>query len=733
MMQTPVPLETIPGTTAKTEPIVSTPARIALILLALLVLALGGLATFLLTLDPERYRDEISQLVRDRTGLHLRLDGPISWSLWPSISLAVEDAAADWSDAASDTAEPPLVKVRSLRFEVGLLPLLSTTPRLEVASVTLEGVRLDLRVDAEGEPNWLPPGTAEATEASEPAPAPAETSAAEPGTRMTLGRLEVSDLGIRYRDAVSGTDARLDGLELVATESSAGIIELALGGRAELAEGPALEFDGRVGVDTRQWSLRIEDAGALIHLPDGTEPVPVRLAGRLFRDGADGPFRAEGLELRVADLVVAIAGSVDPRDGGTLALELDIPRTDLRRLLARFDAVPATSDPEALRRFSGEIDINGSFDAIRLEPVILELDSQRLTGSAGWRAGPVRPLLEFRLAAGRLDLTPWLPPAEAEPADPVGGPLVTDAELGLERLADLDLDGEIRADALTLPGLSLGPTRIDLNNRAGRLQARIEAREVLGGQLDATVGINGAEVVPTLTLRLDAVRLEAGTLAPDLGFQGPVSLTGSLDGNGNSTAALAGTLHGRLDLTGAPGTLDVTGLRDGLLQIARILGRGERIAQWPDRLSYRSLTGAWILAGGLDDQRLNLAVDNLDVDATGGLDPATGDFDFRAGARFVARTPRTFDVPSQLEGVRLPLRCRGNLAESGNPCGFDQQASSELVRQLIRSGAADPVLKRIDEQVPENLRAPTRELLRGLFGAPREQAPAQPPPPDEGS
>jgi AsmA protein len=700
---------------------VSTPVRIVLILFALLVLALGGIATFLLTLDPERYRDEITQLVRDRTGLHVRLDGPITWSIWPSISLGVDDAAADWTDAGKDAEEPPLVQVRRVRFEVGLLPLLSTTPRLEVASVVLDGVRLDLRVGAEGSTNWLPPDTATPPDAGAGVSAP-EDGDAGPPTALTLASLKVTDLGIRYRDAVTGTDARLEGLELVATSGSGGRIDLTLGGRAELADGPRLEFDGRIGIDPRAASLRIEDAGALIHLPDVAEPVRVRLAGRLIRDGAGGPLRAEGLELRVADLVVRIAGSIETRDGGDLNLELDIPRTDLRKLLAQFDAVPDTSDPEALRRFSGEIDLSGSFDAIRLEPVILELDNQRLTGSAGWRTGPVRPTLEFRLAAGRLDPTRWLPPAEEE-AEAAAGPLVTDAELGFARLDRIDLDGEIRADALTLPGLALGPTRINLDNRAGRLQARIEASEVLGGQLEATVGINGTEAVPTLTLRLDAVGLDAGRLAPDLGFEGPVSLRGNLDGNGDSTAALAKTLRGRLDLTGAPGTLDVTELRAGLLQIARILGRGERIAQWPDRLAYQSLTGAWILAGGLDDQRLNLAVDNLDVDATGGLNPATGVFDFRAGARFAARTPRSFDVPAQLEGVRLPLRCRGELAESGNPCGFDQQASSELVRQLIRSGAAEPVLKKIDEQLPENLRAPTRELLRGLFGTPREQTP----------
>ena len=34
-------------------------------------------------IDPNNYRDDISQLVYDNTGLTLSIDGPIGWSVFP--------------------------------------------------------------------------------------------------------------------------------------------------------------------------------------------------------------------------------------------------------------------------------------------------------------------------------------------------------------------------------------------------------------------------------------------------------------------------------------------------------------------------------------------------------------------------------------------------------------------------------------------------------------------------
>ena len=53
--------------------------------LLLLLVALGLALTHLF--DPNDYKDEISQLARDKAGVELRLQGDIGWSLFPWLGL----------------------------------------------------------------------------------------------------------------------------------------------------------------------------------------------------------------------------------------------------------------------------------------------------------------------------------------------------------------------------------------------------------------------------------------------------------------------------------------------------------------------------------------------------------------------------------------------------------------------------------------------------------------------
>lgn len=709
----------------------STPARIVLILLALVVLLVAGLAVFLLTLDPERYRGQIVEQIHESTGLDVRLDGPITWSIWPSIRLGVADAAADWTDAGST----PLIAIKRVEFSAALLPLLSSEPRLVVDNVTLDGVALELHVDENGRGNWLPPDDGStpaepAASSAKPDATPADAGqdhvTVQTSATLTLERLEVNDLGIHYLDAASGTDARLEGLDLSATPGRTDDeMNVTVGGHALVVSGPEISFDGHLLVNTRARSLDIDQLGADIRLPDVAEPLRVSLAGRASHDQSSDVLHLDDLQLRIGELTTTLGGTIADLSGaGRLDLKLRIARSDLRAVLARFGALPATSDPQAFTRLSGDIGIGGRFDDVTVQPLTIELDALKLTGSAGLRSSGARPDLRFTLAAGRVDLTPYLPPAASEPAPARTGPLVSEDSLGLDQLQAFDLQGELRADGLTTPTMAIGPTRIELDNRSGRLQARIRAQDLIGGKADLALAVDGSASPPTLDLRIDATDLDAGRLAPDLGFSGPVSLRGTLDATGASSAALSRTLGGRLDLTGSQGTLDVTRLKGGLQAIAGLLGKGEKIAAWPDQLRYRKLTGTWVVTDGLDDQRVNLDVDNLKVDAKGALALDTGNFDFRAGSTFTPTStgvPRTFDVPSEFDGLRLPMRCKGNLDDTGNPCGFDQDAAGPLIAQVMASKAGDKVRAKLQEKLPEDLRGPAQQLLQGLFGAPPKQ------------
>jgi AsmA protein len=701
---------------------VSTPARIVLILLGLVVLAVGAGVVFLLTLDPERYRDDIARVIRENTDLDVRLDGPIDWQLWPSIALSVEDVAADWSDA-SGAGEPPLVAVRRMAFEARLLPLLSTSPRLDAERVTLEGVALDLRVDEAGTDNWSPPASEEAADDA-PAPADEDGTSASVDARFDLARFEILDLSIRYRDATSATDAALSGLDLVGVTEDGERIDLRLSGRATVADGPEVDFDGRMDVDLAGPRMEFVDVGADVVLPDAARPVPIALTGVLALDRDADTLDVRDLALSAGEVRLTAAGTVHDLTGTPrLALDLGIPDSDLRALLARLDAVPATRDGDALTRLSGGLRLDGTADDLRIQDLELALDALRLTGTARVRADATggRTALSFGLDAGRLDLGPYLAAADASTPEPAGGPLVTDEPLDLSALRTLDIDGTITADAVITPQITLGASRIEIDNRAGRLQARVVADDVFGGAVNLLATVNAADATPTIGLTIDADALAATEVLPGAGFTGPLGLDGRIDATGASSAALARAARGRIRLAGDGGTLDVTELKASLAGLAQLLGKAEKITAWPDTLGYRQLEGTWTLADGLGDQRLELALDNLRLDATGGIDLASGDFTARASSVFAAVTPRTFDVPVELDGIRLPIRCGGNLGGSGNPCGFDREATRELIAQIARSKAGDAVRQRIEEQLPEDLRGPASQLLRGLFGQPQQQ------------
>jgi AsmA protein len=707
------------------------PFRILLILLLALLLLVGAAIGFLLTLDVENYRDDIVRGAREATGLDLRLDGPLELTFFPEFSLEVTDAAADWTDASSE----PLAEIRRVHLAMPVLPvLLGRGARVE--AVVLDGVALDLRVDGTGADNWsMPAGGEEGDDPEPPAAATVDAVPADPGGEMEtdvrleldIERLELTDLRVRYRDARDGTDVDLSGLDVVGTSTDGGF-DLALGGRLDAKDGPRIAFDGEIAGDEALQRLEIRSLTADVELPDWQRALPLRASGEILRDASQAELR--NVRLEAGELVALLAGTIGGDAGQDIALDIEIAPSDLRALLQRSGEPPATADPAALTRLAGRLGLRGSTRDLRLDPLVLELDDLILAGTARIRNGE-RPFVAFDLDAGRLDLSPYLPTDAEQAPEGTGGAMVDEAPLGLEALGEFDLDGVLTASTIVAPGLTISESRFEIDADRGRVDLKLSATDVLGGVIAADVDVDVDRDVPEIGLRLDAEGIDGGRLAPDAGFTGAIDLDGRLDAAGASSAALARDLRGRFDLVGTPGTLDVRALRAGILPLARLLGEGERVAAWPDELGYRSLTGAWIIADGTGDQRLDLRIDNMTVDAAGGIDLVDGAFDFRTGARFAASAPRTFDVPRDLEGLRLPARCAGRLGDPGNPCGFDQQATGELVSEIVAGRAGDKLRERLSEQIPDELRGPADALLRGLFGQPQRPQPQPPQQPQE--
>jgi uncharacterized protein involved in outer membrane biogenesis len=134
----------------------SRPYKIALIALGVLVTLLVVGASYLSTLiSPAKLTQRLIAEVREATGRELAINGPVSLDFFPKIAVSagqVTLSSAPWAKS------PQMASLDKVALEISLLPLLSG--RIEVNSIQLSGLVLNLETNAKGDGNWRMEGIA---------------------------------------------------------------------------------------------------------------------------------------------------------------------------------------------------------------------------------------------------------------------------------------------------------------------------------------------------------------------------------------------------------------------------------------------------------------------------------------------------------------------------------------------------------------------------------------------
>src|SRR3569833_835262 len=115
----------------------------------LVLLLIDDIVVFALTFDANKYKSEIAAAVNKATGRVLTIEGDIHLSIFPW--LGAELGAMRLSNAPG-FGDEPFAQIGAAAVKVKLLPLLCK--EVEVDEVTLNGLRLSLRRDANGHTNW---------------------------------------------------------------------------------------------------------------------------------------------------------------------------------------------------------------------------------------------------------------------------------------------------------------------------------------------------------------------------------------------------------------------------------------------------------------------------------------------------------------------------------------------------------------------------------------------------
>ena len=120
---------------------------LALSLAGLLSLLLAAWLTLLLCFNPNDYKTTIINLVQEKTGRTLTLDGDIRMAFWPK--LGIDLGRVSLSEQAS---QKPFAAVAEAKVSLAILPLLQK--KLVVGTVYLDGVQATLIQHADGSNNF---------------------------------------------------------------------------------------------------------------------------------------------------------------------------------------------------------------------------------------------------------------------------------------------------------------------------------------------------------------------------------------------------------------------------------------------------------------------------------------------------------------------------------------------------------------------------------------------------
>lgn len=447
---------------------------LGIVLGSLLLLLIAAVVILPLVIDPNDYRDRITEVVKEQTGRELRIEGEIKLSVFPWLGIAL--GKMELSNAPGFGPEP-FARLEGAEVSVKLLPLLKKA--VEMDTVTLQGVEAYLGVNEQGVSNWddlVKPAPAAAKPAA-PA-APTKEQASDPAAMLAalaIGGVSITNARLVWDDRQNKQRYELDQLNLnTGALSLTEPFELELNFRAA-SEEPALkaqvDLRSLIGLELGAERYRLEQ----LHLAlDAQSPLipggraEARLEGNVAADLKQQTLALKGLKLMAmgSELTAEAAIShllAQPDLKGTLALSIK-QSAPLQQALAA--QLPAGFKLDGLEggRLDSQFELSLGQQTLDVKQLELALLGLQLKASVQGKQILEAPRLNGQLSLGEFvprDLLGQLGitlPEMADPSTLTKASLETQFKAGPDHAALKQL--KLRFDDSTLSG-SLSATQFE--------------------------------------------------------------------------------------------------------------------------------------------------------------------------------------------------------------------------------------------------------------------------------
>ena len=604
------------------------------------VAALAGVAIIAaivvsLVVDPNRYKPEIIQAVKEKTGRTLTIDGKLGLTFFPRIGASVENVALSGPGGAGKFAS-----VGEAKVAVAVLPLLAG--KVVVDHVDLSGLEVELVKHKDGKTNFddLAGRESRPTVATKEKP----RAEAEPPFAIDIGGVRLRNANVSWRDESEGRSVRLTALD-------------AKTGR--IAEGARGKLDVATRIEGAKPDLAVD--------VKGSGAYTIRLA--------QGAFALEDIDLKVTGDVQGAKGLA-----ATVAGDVELDRGRELVALTKVSVAATTKDG---------LDFKGSVPKLRLAPsgaegeaanAELKLVRPERTVTAKLALSPLSSQGQ-RVRFERLVIEADVRQGDAELAAKLASPVSLD--FAAKSVEMPSLVGDLVASGPEIPQKSVkgsvsGGARLAWGAPSGAsadLAAKLE-----DSNLKAKVAVANLED-PAIQFDISADRLNVDRYLPPpqaAGRAGAPSAGGKEGAAAPAGGAPVATADKPIDLSGLKGLNANGSVRIGALAFRRVKAQNVNI-------------GLRAAGGRLDIAPLNATLYQGTLSGTVSVNANTSQFAIREQLTGVALGPLLRDAAGfdRLEG-------RGNVNVDVNATGTTADALKRALNGSARIELRDGAVKGIN-------------------------------------
>lgn len=722
---------------------------------AVVGVAVAGATYLAFTFNPNDYKQQIIQTVKESRHRTLHLDGDIKLTFFPSIGANLGKVSL--SEYNSDQQ---FASVETVRVSLALIPLLSK--QVVVNEVLVSGLSATLVRHRDGTSNIDDLLSKDDKPKSDKQP-----------VEFDIASVAIEKTNLTYRDEGTGAQYAIRDLNLNTGRIANGVpgkIALSVGVQANQPKldivtklkttltfdldkqsyqlsGMDLQVSG-AALDIASLKLKASgDASANLASQEfGAGKFSLNATGVRAKDSFDATLDAPALSVTrdkfsgdkltlnakldgaTGNIVAALSmpdlsGNAQSFKVSALALDLDVKQAEqafkvklASPLSGNFEAkqfnlsnltlaVNATGDKLPNKSVSSEMKGSVQLDATRqivqasLAGGLLQSQVKAKVGVNGF----ANPAINFDVDVDQFDADLYLPKKTEAKANTPEQPL------DLSALRSLNLDGSLRIGRLKVANIKSSGVRLDVKAQHGQLVISPLSANLYQGSLKGSLSVNAA-ATPVIVISQALSGIDVAALTRDAaGFdtlEGRGNVGMNLSMQGNTVSGMKKAVNGNLSLNLADGAVKGINIAKKLRDAQGLLGKSQtQSANQSEKTDFSELRATFKVAGGVaHNDDLSLKSPLLRLSGNGDINIGNDTMNYLAKAT-LAKTLEGQGGKDNVGGITVPVRISGPFTDLKYTLDFGAMVG-EVAKQKVEA-KKEEVKARVKDQLQNS--------LKGLF------------------